>query len=162
VAAPESPDHDRARTKYRRLARTYDRLVSGVGGRVAGFDRQRERVIERLDLRAGDVVVDVGCGTGLSFALIQQRIGPSGRVVGVELSRQMLAVARERVEREGWSNVTLVESSVEEAEAGVEADAALFCLVHDITRSRRAVENLVGQVKPGGHVAVLGGTKRSL
>lgn len=157
MAASESPDHDRARAKYRRLARTYDRLVSGAGGRVAGFDRQRERVIERLDLQAGDVVVDVGCGTGLSFALIEQRIGPSGRIVGVELSRQMLEVARERVERQGWSNVTLVESSIEEAEVGDEADAALFCLVHDITQSRRAVENVVGQLKPGGHVAVLGG-----
>lgn len=154
---PQPPDHDRARAKYRRLARTYDRFVSGVGGRVAGFDRLRAQAIERLDLQPGDVVMDVGCGTGLSFALIEQRISASGRVVGVELSPEMLAVARERVEQHGWSNVTLVESAVEAAQAGVDADAALFCLVHDITRSPRALENIIGQLKPGGHVAVLGG-----
>lgn len=154
---PAPPDHDRTRAKYRRLARTYDRFITGIAGRVAGFDRLRARGVERLDLQPGDVVIDVGCGTGLSFALIEQRIGPSGRVVGIELSPEMLAVARERVERHGWPNVTLVERAVEEANAGVDADAALFCLVHDITRSPRALENIIGRLKPGGHVAVLGG-----
>jgi ubiquinone/menaquinone biosynthesis C-methylase UbiE len=159
VAAPEpsDPDHDRTRAKYRRLARRYDRFISGVGGRVSGFDRQRARAVEKLDLHAGDVVIDVGCGTGLSFALIEQRIGPSGLVIGVELSPEMLAVARRRVEQHGWSNVTLIESSVEEAKVEVEADAALFCLVHDITRSRGALQNVVSQLKPGGHIGVLGG-----
>jgi ubiquinone/menaquinone biosynthesis C-methylase UbiE len=157
VEEPEPSEHDRTRAKYRGLARTYDRFISGVGGRVAGFDRQRARAVEKLDLQAGDVVIDVGCGTGLSFALIEQRIGPSGRVVGVELSPEMLAVARGRVERHRWSNVTLIEGSVEEAKAEVEADAALFCLVHDITRSPRALENVISQIKPGGHIGVLGG-----
>jgi ubiquinone/menaquinone biosynthesis C-methylase UbiE len=157
VGDPEPPDHDRTRAKYRTLARTYDRFIAGVAGRVAGFDRRRAQAIERLDLQPGDVVIDVGCGTGLSFALTQGRIGWSGRVVGIELSPEMLAIARERVELHGWSNITLVESAVEEAEVGVDADAALFCLVHDITRSRRALENILGQLKRGGHVAVLGG-----
>lgn len=123
---PSGPDHDRTRAKYCRLARRYDRFISGVGGRVAGFDRQRARAVEKLDLPEGDVVIDVGCGTGLSFALIEQRIGPCGRVFGVELSPEMLAVARGRVEQHGWSNVTLIESSVEEAKVAVEADAALL------------------------------------
>jgi ubiquinone/menaquinone biosynthesis C-methylase UbiE len=79
VGDPEPPDHDRTRAKYRTLARTYDRFIAGVAGRVAGFDRRRAQAIERLDLQPGDVVIDVGCGTGLSFALTQGRIGWSCR-----------------------------------------------------------------------------------
>lgn len=102
-------------------------------------------------------MIDVGCGTGLSFDRIEQQIGESGRIIGFELSLDMLDLARERAQRRGWSNVTLVHSTVEDASAGVEADAALFCLVHDITRSRRALANVIGQLKPGGRIAVLGG-----
>jgi ubiquinone/menaquinone biosynthesis C-methylase UbiE len=86
---PKRADHDRARAKYRRLARTYDRFIS-VGGRLVGFEGHRTRAIEKLDLQPGNVVFDVGCGTGLSFAMIEQRIGPNGRVVGIELSPNML------------------------------------------------------------------------
>lgn len=151
------PDPDRARDKYRRLARTYDQFIS-IGGRLEGLPRHRARAIEKLDLQAGDVVIDVGCGTGLSFGRIEQQIGEGSRIIGFELSQDMLELARERARQRGWSNITLVHSAVEGASVGVgvKADAELFCLVHDITRSRRALENVIGQLKPGGHIAVLG------
>lgn len=153
----QSSDQDRVRVKYRNLARTYDRAIAGMGGRVAGFGSLRARAIEKLYLRPGDYVIDVGCGTGLSFGLIEERIGPAGQLVGIELSPDMLAVARDRVERRGWSNVTLVEGSVETAEIPMNADAALFCLVHDISRSRPAIENVLRHVKSGGRIVIVGG-----
>jgi ubiquinone/menaquinone biosynthesis C-methylase UbiE len=155
VTRSSPPDPDRARDKYRRLAHTYDHFIS-IGGRFEGLARHRARAIDKLGLRAGDVVIDVGCGTGLSFDRIERQIGQSGRIIGFELSPDMLALARERVQRRGWSNITPVHSTVEDASAAVEADAALFCLVHDITRSRPALQNVIGQLKPGGHIAVLG------
>jgi ubiquinone/menaquinone biosynthesis C-methylase UbiE len=154
VTRSSPPDPDRARDKYRRLVRTYDQFISI--GRLEGLPHHRARAIDKLDLRAGAVVIDVGCGTGLSFDRIEQQIGESGWIIGFEVSPDMLALARERAQRRGWSNITLVHSAVEDAGAGVEADAALFCLVHDITRSRRALQNVIGQLKPGGHIAVLG------
>ena len=80
---------------YRVVAPIYD-LVSGEwpvyrAGRVAG--------IESLELQPGDTVLDVGCGTGLSFPLLAEAVGPAGHVIGVDASPQMLAVAQRRTKR---------------------------------------------------------------
>jgi hypothetical protein len=69
----------------------------------------------------------------------------------------MAAVARERIDREGWPNVTVVQAAAEEAEIGVTADAALFCAVHDVMQSPRALRNVLARLRPGARVAAGGG-----
>jgi ubiquinone/menaquinone biosynthesis C-methylase UbiE len=59
-------------------------------------------------------VIDVGCGTGLNFPLLQQAVGPTGRIVGVDLTDAMLDRARERVAAQRWDNVELVQSDAAE------------------------------------------------
>jgi ubiquinone/menaquinone biosynthesis C-methylase UbiE len=145
----KAPDRRLALAKYRKLAPTYDRVARPS-------QRMRRLAVDRLELRRGDVVLDIGCGTGLTFALVEKRIGPEGGLIGVDLSPDMLARARERVEENGWSNVTLVEASVEEAEIPVKVDACVSVLTHDVMRSPRALENVVEHIKPGGRIAVTG------
>lgn len=72
-------------------------------------------------------------------ALLTERIGPTGAVVGVDQSPDMLAVARHRIGAHGWTNVTLIESAVEEVELPMKADAALFCATHDVLQSEEAL-----------------------
>ena len=69
----------------------------------------------------------------------------------------MAAVAREHIACEGWHNVTVVQSSAEDAEIAVTADAALFCAVHDILQSRQALRNVLRSLRPGACVAAGGG-----
>ena len=143
------PNPQLARAKYRRLARRYDRL--------APFTHPlRRRAIGRLGLRPGDTVVDVACGTGLSFALIEKAIGPTGNLIGLDLSSDMLAVARERVRGQGWENVTLIESTVEEASVPAPLDAALFVLSHDVMQSPAALANVTDRLRRGGRIAAAG------
>lgn len=98
---------------YRQRAKHYDLAVAlflgAFGFRYATY---RAHAIERLHLHMGDVVVDLGCGTGLSFASILDRIGPSGRLLGVDLSEGMLTQARARVDGNGWDNVELIQSDM--------------------------------------------------
>ena len=68
----------------------------------------RRRAVAWLAPRPGDTVLDVGCGTGLSFELLQRAVGDSGHIVGIEQSPQMIDKARQRVQRHGWRNVTLL------------------------------------------------------
>ncbi len=143
------PDHQLALNKYRRIAATYDK-----GNRYLG--RLRRRIVAHLDLKAGDVVLDVACGTGLNFPLVQEAIGRAGRLIGIDLSPDMLAGAGDRVSSHGWTNVTLINSSAEEAQIPEQVDVILFSFTHDVMRSPRALENVMRYVKPKGRVGVVG------
>jgi demethylmenaquinone methyltransferase/2-methoxy-6-polyprenyl-1,4-benzoquinol methylase len=134
----------------------YSRDAASYDARTAGYEGYRRRVIDVLPLSAGDVVLDVGCGTGLCFEQLVGRVGPTGTVVGVEPAAAMRALAAERVEARGWANVEIIESPVESA-ALPAADHALFCAVHDVLQSGPALDHVLAAVRDGGWVAATGG-----
>jgi demethylmenaquinone methyltransferase/2-methoxy-6-polyprenyl-1,4-benzoquinol methylase len=135
---------------YYEHARSYDR-DTGV------FQPYRRAVVEALPLQPGQVVLDVGCGTGLCCGLLREKVGPHGTVIGIEESPEMAAVAREHIAGEGWRNVTVVQSSAEDVRLEATADAALFCAVHDILQSPGALWNVMASLRPGAWVAAGGG-----
>jgi len=142
---------------HRESLRKYRERAAGYDASAARTMPLRLRTIERLRLQSGDVVIDVGAGTGLSFGLLLDRIGPTGRVLACEQSPEMFAQAQARVAREGWEDrVWLHCRSAEDTRFPQRADAVLFNYVHDVTRSPTAVANLLAQVKPGGRIAMAG------
>jgi acyl dehydratase/ubiquinone/menaquinone biosynthesis C-methylase UbiE len=145
------PDNDTlsAPALYRRIAGSFDLST-------AWLEPYRRRAVSQLRLQPGDVVLDVGCGTGMSFEPIQAAIGPTGRLVGIEPSPEMLGNARARVATAGWENVTLLEAGAEDAVVPGPVDAVLFAFTHDVVRSPKALANLLGQVRPGGRLAAAG------
>ncbi|GEL20129.1 class I SAM-dependent DNA methyltransferase [Pseudonocardia asaccharolytica] len=117
----------------------------------------RQRLVESLPLRAGDTVLDIGCGTGLCFPLLLDRVGPTGTILGIDSAPEMLAVARAKAVTNGWDGVRLVAEPVETAEIPGMADAAVFCAVHDILQSPAALDNVFAHLRPGAWVAATGG-----
>ena len=144
-------------TNYDRLAPYYDRVTDLVFHRLLGFGRYREAMIERLGDVAGATVLDIGCGTGNNWPHLVPRVGPSGRVIGVDYSSGMLERARQRIDDAGWSNVELVRDDAATLSGiDVQADATLsaWCLgiVHDLPA---ALARLVELTRPGGRIAIL-------
>lgn len=118
----------------------------------------RELAVGALQLQPGDTVLDVACGSGLCFEPIEAQIGPSGRIVGVDLSPDMLELARRRVDAHGWQNVTLIRSSMDDVILSARWDAALFHFTQDVLQSRTALTNIFSQANNPARVA-LAGTK---
>lgn len=144
------PDRSAALAQYRRRAPVYDL-------ELALFEPLRTRAVAALALAPGAVVLDVGCGTGLSFAPLLQAVGPRGRVVGVEPCPEMLAQAAGRVRRHGWdSRVTLQQASAEAATLVPRADAALFHFTHDVLRDPQAVAHMLAHLRHGARVVACG------
>ena len=116
----------------------------------------RRRVVSLLELRPGETVLDVACGTGLSFGLLRAGVGEGGRVIGAELSPHMLQLARARCEREGWRNVTLIEGDMAAVALPAPLDAILFNFTHDVIQSPRALQRIFAAARPGARIAVAG------
>jgi demethylmenaquinone methyltransferase/2-methoxy-6-polyprenyl-1,4-benzoquinol methylase len=110
---------------YRKKAKHYD-LTSRLYPAPCYPQRaQRLRAVQALGLRAGDSVIDIACGTGLNFPLIEEAIGPDGRIVGVDLTDAMLTQAHDRIKTNGWSNISLVQSDAADFDFPTEVDAIL-------------------------------------
>ena len=82
----------------------------------------RKITIQQLELIPGETVLDIGCGSGLNFPLIMDKIGPSGTLIGVDYSRKMLARAQKLVDTNDWKNVRLFEQDVRNLDAANFAD----------------------------------------
>lgn len=141
---------------YRRRAQRYDltaRLYYLLGYPQG---RHRRRAVQALQLKPGDTVVEIGCGTGLNFGLIQRAVGLRGRIVGLDLTDAMLAQARRRVQAHGWNNVTLRQVDALEFEFPTRVDAILstyaLTLVPDCAE---VIARGSAALSPGGRWVVL-------
>jgi len=144
------PDPQRAIENYRRLAPGYDASSRHE-------TPLRLRTIDLLHLASGERVLDVACGTGLSFAALAARVGTGGRVVGVEVSPEMVQLARERIARESWTAVEVRVGDIASVDLGPHVfDAALFHYTHDVLQSPPALARIFASLRPGARVAVAG------
>lgn len=108
----DNADTVRLISLYRKRAKWYDRDTLLLY--LSGFRHwtYRKRAIQSLVLNHGETVVDLGCGTGLNFSLLQEQVGSRGKIIGVDLTDAMLDEASSRIDAHGWLNVELVKSDV--------------------------------------------------
>lgn len=151
--------------KYTRFAPFYDAL----SGEYPVYHAGRRLGVDALDPRRGQQVLDVGCGTGLNFPLLQERIGAGGTIVGIDRSAEMLTQAQRRAEARGWHNVILVQADmvllspadirerIQDAGGAAGSDATLATYSLSLMGDwPRAWENMTGLLKPyGARVAVV-------
>ena len=141
---------------YRKKAKHYDitsRLYPAPGYPQRA---QRLRAVQALGLRAGDSVIDIACGTGLNFPLLQKAVGPGGRIVGVDLTDAMLARAQDQIETNRWSNISLVQADAAgfDFPAAVDAILSTYALTQ-VPECAEVIAHGTAALPPGGRWAVL-------
>ncbi len=136
---------DLVRETYDARAPFYNAIVRLLS--FGGDSEYRRAAVQRLHLRPGHRVLDLGCGTGLNARWLSAAVGPTGTVVGTDLAREMLrqappglhrvqAAAHERVFRHG------------------SFDAVLSTYVISTLLDENVVLPMVDAVKPGGRIVV--------
>ena len=130
---------------YRRYARVYDAVFGPV------LQPGRKAVVEALRCNPGERVLEVGVGTGLSLPLYPREV----RLTGIDVSREMLDKARERVAKRGMANVeALLEMDAETMafpDASFDKVVAMY-VVSVVERPARVLEELHRVCKPEGEI----------
>jgi len=138
--------------RYNRLARVIP-FFDWLFFQPPGF---RAKAVDRLDLKPGSHVLEIGCGTGRNLPFLSKAVGPTGRVYGADLSPGMLAQARAACDRNSWRNVELIECDAADYRAPVPLDGVMFGLSyntmpHHLTVLREAWN----QLRPGGRLVIM-------
>ena len=91
---------------YDKIAKFYDLFT------VLVYKKPRMKLLENLEIKKGDRVLVIACGTGQNFKLIQGEIGNSGEIIAIDYSKGMLKVAQKRINKNNWKNIRLINVDV--------------------------------------------------
>jgi ubiquinone/menaquinone biosynthesis C-methylase UbiE len=145
------------RTQQSKAAETYNAASDHFDDPALSFwARFGERTVERLDLRPGDKVLDVCCGSGASALPAAARVGPTGQVHAVDLAEQLLELCRAKAEKWGLRNVTTHLGDMEHLDFDDGSFDAVVCVfglffANDMSRAASGLWKLV---RPGGRIAI--------
>ncbi len=146
------------RKGYGKTAGKYDRLLDIWFGKILRIEKYRKEAVEWLGLREGDTVLDIGCGTGANFSLLEEKVGPDGKIIGLDYTGPMLKEAEKKIERNHWCNITLIQGdavrSVEYVKETVDAVISTYCfsILYDI---EKALLTVLEVLKPKGRIVLL-------
>lgn len=140
-----------------KAARTYDAAADSFDAPPLGFwARHGAATIARLSLPEGAEVLDVACGSGASALPAAEAVGPRGRVLGIDLSSELLGLARRKAAARGLRNTTFRRADMTGSGFPDRSFDAVVCVfgVFFVTDMAGLVAELWRLVRPGGQLAV--------
>ena len=109
-----------------------------------------------VELRAGDRVLDLGSGGGIDVLLSAKRVGPTGRAIGLDMTDEMLALARRNAAEAGATNVEFLKGTIEAVPLPADSvDVVISNCVVNLAADKPAVFREIARVlKPGGRIGI--------
>ncbi len=140
-----------------RAAFTYNAAADFFDASPLGFwDYFGRRTIELASLRIGSQVLDVCCGTGASALPAAEAVGPTGNVIGVDLAKELLELARRKAVQQRLGNIEFEVGDMLSLRFPAESFDAVVCVfgIFFVPDMARAVSELWSRIRPGGQLAM--------
>ena|SRR5215469_14339645 len=145
---------DFIRRRYNRLASVYP-LFSLVFWLPRNI---RAKAVKRLELKRGDKVLEVGCGTGRNLRWLVEAVGSTGEVFGLDCCAGMLTKAQALLRRHQWHNVKLWQQDAAEIVLPAPVDGVLFSLSYTVMpEPRLALAQVWKYLRPRRYVVIMDG-----
>jgi len=130
----------------------------GVSGYVAAADLGLScgLPVEHAGLRAGQTVLDLGSGAGLDVFVARKEVGESGHVIGVDMTAEMVAKARQVNEHSAFDNVEFRLGEIEHLPVSTDSVDVVIsnCVLNLVPDKQRAFAEIFRVLKPGGHFCI--------
>ena len=104
---------------YDKIAIVYDFFTFWI------YKKSRIKLIESLEIKEGDRVLIIACGTGQNFKLIQEKIGNKGEIIAIDYSKGMLKVAQKKIDKNNWKNIKLINTDARKLSHKLLSDNAI-------------------------------------
>jgi SAM-dependent methyltransferase len=120
-------------------------------------EEEPDRALNAIGIAKGATVADVGAGSGYMTVRMAERVGPTGRVYATDIQPQMLAMLRERLDKEKIGNVTLVQGAVDDPRLPP-ASLDLILMVdvyHEFSQPQQMLRGMLAALKSGGRLVLL-------
>jgi len=126
-------------------------------GQIKAAELEVPELAKLFELKPGMTVADVGAGFGAWTVRFSKAVGPSGRVYATDIGAPQLAALRDAVQREGLTNVTVLDGAVSTTNLpALCCDAILIRdAYHHLTQPDAIVKSLAAALKPGARLAVI-------
>ena len=135
------------------IADRYDKHIAEV------TDELRQICVDQARLKPGDTVLDLGCGTGLNQPYLAEKIGPQGKIIGIDASAKMLSHAEKRAEEAGYSDrLQLIHGDLRQLDEllDVPVDAVVATLIFTVVPDWRSVFKTAYELlKPQGRYVIM-------
>jgi ubiquinone/menaquinone biosynthesis C-methylase UbiE len=142
------------RQRYDRLAPGYERALRIAT--LGAIPRLYRSVASAIEVPARGNVVEVGCGPASVTGYLRAALSAQVAITGIDLSSQMITLARERAKREGWTNVEYLKADAVAWQPLSPVDAVVFCLALSCLPNPLAcADRAISWLRPGGQLIVL-------
>ncbi len=119
-------------------------------------NKLRKLAIEKLELKQGDTVLDLACGTGLNHQFLEHAVGDGGKIIAFDYSNEMLTAAKHRAEKYGWNNISFVHGDAAHLSLDTEVDGVLSTLgISAISKHKEAPKKAVDALKNNKNISIL-------
>lgn len=161
-----NPEDEKVKERYDKSTKgglIFFYYLDGVFGNATQNSKYRKKAISKLELIENSSILDLACGIGINFKILESYLHNNGNLTALDISPNSLKRAKKRATKNKWENITFVEESISDFEPNNKFDAILCTFAMEVIPDyKSAIDKIYSLLKEGGRFSMIGmkiGTK---